>query len=111
MHVDVQGLINAINLAHQLQGIGDVLSAQTSRGFAHGTPSAPGGPALVGEQGPEVVNLPEGAVVHPAISRESLHAGGGATQIGPNYFQGISAAEVVDELEWSVKVGGLRGAA
>lgn len=34
-------------------------------GFAGGTDSAPGGLALVGERGPEIVNLPRGAQVIP----------------------------------------------
>jgi len=34
-------------------------------GFAHGTSSAPGGLALVGERGPEIVNLPRGSQVIP----------------------------------------------
>ncbi len=33
--------------------------------FAHGTNSAPGGPAVVGERGPELVNLPRGSQVIP----------------------------------------------
>lgn len=35
-------------------------------GFASGTNSAPGGVALVGERGPELVNLPKGSQVIPA---------------------------------------------
>ena len=34
--------------------------------FAHGTSFAPGGPAVVGERGPELVNLPRGAQVTPS---------------------------------------------
>ena len=34
-------------------------------GFAHGTSFAPGGPAVVGERGPEIVNLPRGSQVIP----------------------------------------------
>lgn len=34
-------------------------------GFEHGTNFAPGGPALVGERGPEIVNLPRGSQVIP----------------------------------------------
>ncbi len=34
-------------------------------GFAHGTSFAPGGLAVVGEQGPELVNLPRGSQVIP----------------------------------------------
>jgi phage-related protein len=35
-------------------------------GFANGTPNAPGGLALVGERGPELVNLPKGSKVTDA---------------------------------------------
>lgn len=34
-------------------------------GYQHGTESAPGGPAVVGERGPELVDLPRGARVTP----------------------------------------------
>lgn len=39
--------------------------ARYSRGFASGTAFAPGGWSLVGERGPELVNLPRGASVMP----------------------------------------------
>ena len=39
--------------------------AQSLFGFADGTDSAPGGMALVGEKGPEIVNLPRGSQVIP----------------------------------------------
>lgn len=44
-----------------------VLSALMKQipGFRYGTNFAPGGMALVGEEGPEVVELPRGAKVHP----------------------------------------------
>ena len=41
-------------------------------GFAGGTNFAPGGPALVGENGPELVNLPRGAQVVPNDILRSL---------------------------------------
>lgn len=44
----------------------DALIAQIALlGFADGTSSAPGGMALVGEKGPEIVNLPRGSQVIP----------------------------------------------
>jgi len=43
-------------------------------GYQAGTFSSRAGQALVGEEGPEVVDLPEGSVVHPATSTESLDA-------------------------------------
>lgn len=46
--------------------------------FANGTNYAPGGPALVGEDGPEIVNLPRGAQVVPNdVLRNGM--GGGTT--------------------------------
>ena len=39
--------------------------ANNVRGYAGGTPYAPGGMALVGEMGPELVNLPRGSQVIP----------------------------------------------
>lgn len=41
-------------------------------GFANGTLSAPGGLALVGERGPELVNLPRGAQVSTAQATKSM---------------------------------------
>ena len=43
-------------------------------GFAKGTDYAPGGLALVGEEGPELVNLPRGAQVIPAPETRSILA-------------------------------------
>ena len=54
--------------------------------FAHGTAFAPGGLALVGETGPELVNLPRGSQVSPAA--------GLATQVTVNVtLQGSVVAE------------------
>jgi phage-related tail protein len=51
------GLINA--------GIGGIFGGLGIPGFARGTRFAPGGLALVGERGPELVNLPRGSQVIP----------------------------------------------
>jgi len=53
-------------------GIEDVLSGGLSSFFASGTTSAPGGLALVGEQGPELVNLPRGAQVFNASDTRKM---------------------------------------
>lgn len=45
--------------------------------FALGTDFAPGGAAVVGEHGPELVNLPRGAEVVPANQTRQMLAGGG----------------------------------
>lgn len=51
-------------------------------GFARGTAYAPGGMALVGERGPELVNLPRGAQVH--TNQESKRMMGGSENITIN---------------------------
>jgi len=47
-------------------------------GFADGTDFAPGGLAVVGEKGPEIVNLPRGAQVIPNSATRSILGGRGA---------------------------------
>lgn len=46
-------------------------------GFANGTNRAPGGLALVGERGPELVNLPRGSQVSTAQATKAMLNGGG----------------------------------
>lgn len=46
-------------------GVSSTFRKLAGFGFQHGTDFAPGGPALVGESGPEIVNLPRGAQVIP----------------------------------------------
>ena len=50
-------------------------------GFANGTNSAPGGLAMVGERGPELVNLPRGSQVIPNIDTRKMMQGGGSAPI------------------------------
>lgn len=45
------------------QNIGNSVSGAKMKGYAIGTQYHPGGPAIVGEQGPEIVNLPRGSGV------------------------------------------------
>ena len=47
------------------KGGGSGVSGGFLPGFAEGTASAPGGLAIVGERGPEVVDLPHGSAVYP----------------------------------------------
>jgi phage-related tail protein len=46
-------------------------------GFARGTNFAPGGMAIVGERGPELVNLPRGSQVVPNNRINTAMTGGG----------------------------------
>ncbi len=51
-------------------------SPATVPAYASGTSYHPGGPAIVGEQGPELVNLPRGSSVMTAGQTKSAMAGG-----------------------------------
>lgn len=69
---------SAVKLVTQLGKIGVFGKATATRlnsipGFANGTSFAPGGLALVGERGPEIVQLPRGAAVY----RNGTGPGGG----------------------------------
>jgi hypothetical protein len=54
----------------------------TKPAFAVGTRNAPGGMALVGERGPELVNLPRGSQVIPAAQTSNMMGGvGGSVEV------------------------------
>jgi tape measure domain-containing protein len=55
--------------------------------FARGTAYAPGGTALVGEQGPELINLPRGSQVFPTPKTNAMLSGmgGGGVTVGGEF--------------------------
>ncbi len=68
-----------------VSGAKDKISNFASKipGFADGTDFAPGGIALVGERGPELVNLPRGSQVTPNDRTEKMLGSIGTTITGP----------------------------
>lgn len=67
--------------------------------YATGTNYHPGGPAIVGEEGPELVYLSQGAMVLPhAQTMQLLHAG------IPGYAGGLNVGDI-----WSLISGGAAG--
>ena len=66
-----------------LIAVGGVIRSLSSRNaFAVGTRNAPGGMALVGERGPELVNLPRGSQVIPAAQTSQMMGGvGGSVEV------------------------------
>jgi TP901 family phage tail tape measure protein len=70
----------------------------TVRHFAGGTSSAPGGMAIVGEQGPELVNLPAGAQVLPASQTAAMRAGAGISGLPAGMSNGSGAGRIVVEI-------------
>jgi hypothetical protein len=69
-------------------------------GFATGTSYAPGGMALVGEEGPEIVNLPRGSQVVTASQTQKMVGGGGVTING-----GLHIHNNMDEQRFLKDVG------
>jgi len=69
------------------------------KGFARGTAYAPGGTALVGEQGPELINLPRGSQVFPTPKTNAMLSGmggGGITVGGEFTVRGTDLVLVLD---------------
>jgi hypothetical protein len=73
----------AIAAGVALVALGSLISQATNRQrFAVGTRNAPGGMALVGERGPELVNLPRGSQVIPAAQTSNMMGGfGGSVEV------------------------------
>jgi len=74
----------AIAAGIALVALGSLIQSTTSRQnrFAVGTRNAPGGMALVGERGPEMISLPRGSQVLPAAQTANMLGGvGGAVEI------------------------------
>ena len=78
-------------------GIGGFL-ANLIPAFATGTNFAPGGMAMVGERGPELVNLPRGSKVFDANKTASMMGGGGDVSVNPNIINVMDPAVVGDYL-------------
>ena len=73
----------AIAAGIALAALGSMLQKTTKqKRFAVGTRNAPGGMSLVGERGPELVNIPRGASVIPAAQTSNMMGGmGGAVEV------------------------------
>ena len=73
----------AIAAGIALVAIGTAVKNSLSKpAFAVGTRNAPGGMSLVGERGPELVNIPRGASVIPAAQTSNMMGGmGGAVEV------------------------------
>jgi hypothetical protein len=86
-----------------LEGVAHVLHVP---GFATGTISAPGGLAVVGENGPELVNLPQGSqVLTAAETRATLSAGGGNRSLvinNLNVYNNQDVGLVVRQIGWQL---------
>lgn len=89
------GGIAAALFTKALNGIG-------VKGFARGTSYAPGGVALVGEQGPELINLPRGSQVFPTPQTNQMLNGigqGGVNVSGEFRVQGTDLVLVLERAQ------------
>jgi hypothetical protein len=92
--------INATVMSLFSPGAGGTTSpfASLFKGFAGGTDFAPGGMAMVGEHGPELVNLPRGSQVIPNDVLRSGSGGGGAIVYSPAIDARGASVEAVARL-------------
>lgn len=85
---------------------GNVLAGVDVKKFASGTNYAPGGLAWVGEQGPELVNLPRGAqVFNAAISRRMAQGGGDTMNINISIDGANGDQHVISLVQQGVAAG------
>lgn len=97
----INGVINGFNSISGAVGGGKL---NTIQGFASGTMYAPGGVALVGENGPELVNLPRGSQVRTATATADIMQGGGSVSIG-NISIGMYAGTERDKRRIAEELG------
>ncbi|MEB0287234.1 phage tail tape measure protein [Cryobacterium sp. 10S3] len=91
-------------IGNLLGGIGNNIGSWLGLGLNHhalGTNFAPGGMTMVGENGPELVNLPTGSRVHTAADTQQMSQGGrGVTITG-----GVHIHNNMDEDKFLAKLG------
>ena len=63
-------------MSDSIAGVGQAVNGSRVRGYAVGTRYHPGGPALVGEEGPEILNLPRGSQVYTHGETKDMLSGG-----------------------------------
>lgn len=66
----------AKNMGDMMSGVGSAIHGAGVRGYAVGTRNHPGGLAIVGEEGPELVNLPRGSQVYTNQETNDMLKGG-----------------------------------
>jgi phage-related protein len=81
----------------------------TIPGFARGTIAAPGGLALVGERGPEVVDLPRGSKVRTAQATRNMARDSESVQqtsnvvVNQNFYGPTTSGGRLKEIDWTLR--------
>ena len=102
-------LSSVLNLGLQLGSMGvfgKTFQTNVNRpipGYANGTNFHPGGMAVVGERGPELLNLPRGSQVIP---NHELGAGGMAIQVVPSPYFDVRVQENIGQAAPSIVAAG-----
>lgn len=113
----VNGFSNAVDMVSEKLGAGDIIATvhiPRIPHYASGTDNHPGGPALVGEHGPEIAVLPKGTSVLPAGQTQALlkafgipgYAGGVGDALG-DFFSWIGggAKSLLDNVLSAMHIG------
>lgn len=74
----------------------DSFKKSISGNYATGTAYHPGGLAMVGENGRELIDLPRGSKVYTNRETENIMSGGNSGQVTNNYYATIDASSVQD---------------
>lgn len=74
----------------------DSFKKSISGNYATGTAYHPGGLAMVGENGRELIDLPRGSRVYTNRETENIMSGGSGGQVVNNYYATIDASKVQD---------------
>lgn len=113
----VNGFSNAVDMVSEKLGAGDIIATvhiPRIPHYASGTDNHPGGPALVGEHGPEIAVLPKGTSVLPAGQTQALlkafgipgYAGGVGDALGDFFsWLGSGAKSLLDNVLGALHIG------
>lgn len=93
--------LNEITFLTKLPDLFKTLFGISGKGYASGTNYAPGGLALVGERGPEIVDLPRGSKVYPNGTVPQLSGG---TVYETNTYNVTIDASSVEEFNDIVRI-------
>lgn len=94
----IAGLLRSIAQMIAKQAVLSMLGGMPIPGFARGTNFAPGGMALVGEQGPELVNLPRGSQVVPSSKTGEMLRSETSVSVQPKIVNVLDPSLVGDYL-------------
>lgn len=94
----ISSLLQSIGQMLAKQAILSMLGGMPIPGFARGTNFAPGGMAMVGERGPELVNLPRGSQVVPAARTAEMMQQSSSVTVQPKIVNVLDPSLVGDYL-------------